>query len=135
MSEPIEYAIESKIEQFLQPYLAKFHEYKIYSYDGTIDVKGTVNENDAGKTLVLKVLFSHENKQVAIPNIFMPEFMKRQGIGKRLIFIIHQELKKHGYQLFIIDLVQSFYDKLVQRGAIVCEEGDIVLITDETRLT
>ena len=134
MSNSIEDAISNVVEQFLHPYLNHFHEYKIDRDSGAIEIRGLVNENDHGKTLVLKVLFSHEKHLAAIPNIFMPEFMKRKGLGKQLIAIIHQALKQYRYQLLIIDLVPSFYEKLVRRGAVICEEGESVLITDETHL-
>jgi hypothetical protein len=134
VSNSIEDAISNVVEQFLHPYLNHFHEYSIDRDSGAIEIRGLVNENDHRKTLVLKVLFSHEKHLAAIPNIFMPEFMKKKGLGKQLIAIIHQALKQYGYQLLIIDLVPSFYGKLVRRGAVICEEGESVLITDETRL-
>jgi hypothetical protein len=134
VSNSIEDTISNVVEQFLQPYLNHFHEYRIDRYSGAIEIIGLVNKNDQGKTRVLKVLFSHENNLAAIPNIFMPEFMKFKGLGKQVIAIIHQSLKQYGYQLLIIDLVPSFYEKLIHRGAVIYEEGESVLITDETRL-
>lgn len=134
MNNEVEDAVAAVIKNRLCDYLAQFHEYRMYRYENSIEVSGTVNEDDLAKTLVIRVLFVHENRQVTIPNIFMPEFMRGQCIGKKLISVIHQELRRFGYQLFIIDLVPSFYSRLVRRGAIVCEEGEIVLITDDTNL-
>ena len=134
MSTEVEDSVAAVIQNFLGDYLVQFHEQRMYRYENSIEVSGTVKEDDLAKTIVIRVLFAHENCQVAIPNIFMPEFMRGRGIGKQLISVIHQELHRFGYQLFIIDLVPSFYNRLVRRGAIVCEEGEIVLITDDTNL-
>lgn len=134
MSNAVEDSVAGVMNSFLNDYLSQFYEHRTYRHENSIEIKGTVKESDPGKTIVIRLLFLHENRQVAIPNIFMPEFMRGWGIGKQLISIIHRELSRFGYQLFIIDLVPSFYERLVRRGAVVCEEGEIVLITDETRL-
>lgn len=134
MGNAVEDSIADVMDSFLSRYLEQFHEHKTYRHENSIEIKGTVKETDSAKTILIRVLFLHENRQVAIPNIFMPEFMKGMGLGKKLISLIHRELNRFGYQLFIIDLVPSFYERLVRRGAVVCEEGKIVLITDETRL-
>lgn len=136
MSKELEADIAGVIDAILQPYLQQFHEWRIEQGPGYIEVKGRVGEKDAGKTLVLRVNFSHDGRQVQIPNIFMPSPMMRgQGIGKQVIAAIREALEKYGYQLFIVDLVPSFYDRLIKRGAVCCEEGEVVLITDKTRLT
>ncbi|MEK8017754.1 MAG: hypothetical protein VSS75_012855 [Candidatus Parabeggiatoa sp.] len=64
----------------------------------------------------------------------MPTFMKHKGIGKKLISIIYDVAKQFGYELFLVDLTQSFHDRLINRGAVQCEDDDIVQITDFTRL-
>lgn len=134
MNNEVEDAVAAVIESFLGVYLAQFHKFRIDRHANSIEVKGTVKEKDLAPTIVVRVLFAHDNRQVAIPNIFMPEFMRGKGIGKQLISVIYQELRRFGYQLFIIDLVHGFYNRLVRRGAMVCVEGEIVLITDQTNL-
>lgn len=134
MNKKAEDSVAAVIENFLGDYLAQFHEHRMYRYQDTIEVDGTVKEDSLAKTMVIRVCFAHEKRRAAIPNIFMPEFMRRKGIGKQLISLIYQELRRFGYQLFIIDLVPSFYNRLVRRGAIVWKEGDSVLITDDTNL-
>lgn len=119
---------------FLRDYLNKFHEYRVDQRSGVVEIRGVVDKDDIGKTIVLRLLFSHENRRVEIPNIFMPDFMGKKGLGKKIILIVHQALKKYGYQLLIVDLVPGFYDRLVRRGAVIWDEGDSVLITDKTCL-
>lgn len=122
------------IEAFLSPHLKKFHNFRIYDHSNRIEVRGRPKEDDLAETLVVRVVFNHEAKQAYIPNIFMPEFMRHQRIGKELIAIIYRTVRSHGYNLFITDLTNSFYERLVKRGAVVCEEGETVLITDKTSL-
>lgn len=133
MSNAVEDSVAGVIHSFLNDYLAQFYEHRMYRHTNSIEIMGTVKKGDH-KTIVIRLLFSHEKRKAAIQNIFMPEFMRGSGIGKQLISIIHRELSRFGYQLLIIDLVPSFYERLVRRGAIVCREREIVRITDETHL-
>lgn len=130
----LENNIAESIEILLLPYLEKFHNYRINVFSGEIEIRGQVDDKETSKTLVLKILINHDDKQICIPNIFMPEFMRRNGIGKKIISTIREIAESHGYDLFIVDLVRSFYDRLVRRGAVVCEENEVVLITRETDL-
>ena len=108
MSKELEDEIAGVIETTLQPYLQQFHEQRIEREAGCIEVRVRVREEDPGRTLVLRVNFMHSERQAQIPNIFMPPPMMRgQGIGKRVIAVMHEALKKYSYQLFIVDLVPS----------------------------
>ncbi|WP_300436764.1 hypothetical protein [Zoogloea sp.] len=131
----LENSVAETIRSLLLPYLENFHNYRIDAFPGEVVVKGQVDDKETSRTLVLKVLINHNDKQILIPNIFMPEFMRHHGIGKRAISMILGVAESHGYDLFIVDLVRSFYDRLVKRGAIVCEENEVVLITRETDLS
>lgn len=136
MNSKLNVEILESIIPFLRPYLDQFHEVDRLDLDvDEITIAGTVDEDSNSKTKVLKVVISHENKQVYIPNIFMPQFMKHQGVGKELINLVYQVSKRNDYELFIVGLVPSFYERLVNRGAFVSEEYDTVQITDTTDLT
>ena len=84
--------------------------------------------------LVLRVEFLHDLKEIQIPNIFMPGCMKRERLGKRTIKAIHDVGASFGYELFITDLTQSFFDRLLKRGAVQMSES-CVQITAATDLT
>lgn len=121
---------------FLQPQLDQFHHVDpIIPRPDKVLIQGTVNEHDVGKTMLINVLINHEHQQVCIPNIFMPPFMAQQGIGKTLIRLIYDAAKASGYEVFVTDLVPSFYRRLVNRGATIIEADDVVQITDKTDLT
>lgn len=134
-NDQLEINISESIEDLLFPYLDKFFNYQIQKFPGVVVVSGQVNDKETSKTLVLKVLINHEDGEIYIPNIFVPEFMRRQGIGKKIISTIKEVADSYGYNLFIVDLVRSFYDRLVKRGAVVCKENDVVWISGKTDLS
>jgi hypothetical protein len=129
----LEEEILSEISPFIQPQLDKCHDHRIdYSY-GLIQINCQPSEDVKSKTLLLKLFIDHDNKQVQLPNIFLPEFMRKSGLGKRLISIVYSVAEKHGYELFITEMTESFFARMIARGAVPCEE-DIVMITAKTDL-
>lgn len=61
--------------------------------------------------------------------------MKHKGIGKKLIYKIFMISEAVHYGLFIVDMVNSFYQRMIKRGAIPCDEcDDAVQIVSETKL-
>lgn len=70
-----------------------------------------------------------------ISNIFLPDFMKYKGIGKKLIYNLFVISEKENSELFIIDMVNSFYQRMIKRGALPCDDcDDAVQIVSETKL-
>ena len=61
--------------------------------------------------------------------------MKHKGIGKKLIYKIFMISEDVHYGLFIVDMVNSFYQRMIKRGALPCNEcDDAVQIVSETKL-
>lgn len=61
--------------------------------------------------------------------------MKHKGIGKKLIYKIFMISEAVHYGLFIVDMVNSFYQRMIKRGALPCDEcDDAVQIVSETKL-
>lgn len=61
--------------------------------------------------------------------------MKHKGIGKKLIYKIFMISEDVHYELFIVDMVNSFYQRMIKRGALPCNEcDDAVQIVSETKL-
>jgi len=83
--------------------------------------------------IVLRIYFLHDGKEVQIPNIMIPSSLSHKGIGKKMISIIYDACKLFGYRLYIVQMVESFYNKLLKRGAVKIDE-DSVEITDDTKL-
>ncbi|NRF84863.1 hypothetical protein HQ619_13040, partial [Burkholderia gladioli] len=100
----LENEIAASIEGLLLPYLEKFHTHRIDVSRGEVEVRGQVDDKETSRTRVLKVVINHDNKQICIPNIFMPEFMRQFGLGKQIIAMILDIAESHGYHLLIVDL-------------------------------
>ena len=85
------------------------------------------------RTRVLVLHFLHGCKQMQIPTIMMPHSMVHERLGKRTIQALYQVAEAHGYKLLVINMVQSFFERLVKRGAQEVDP-DSVLITANTDL-
>lgn len=85
--------------------------------------------------ILLRFFINYHYKQIQISNIFLPDFMRYKGIGKKLIYKIFVISEEEHYGLFIVDMVNSFYQRMIKRGALPCVEcDDAVQIVSETRL-
>ena len=129
----LEQEILSEINPLIQPQLDKCYDHRIDHSYGLIQINCQPSEDVKSKTLLLKLFIDHDNKQVQLPNIFLPEFMRKSGLGKRLISIVYSVAEKHGYELFITEMTKGFFARMIARGAEPYED-DIVKITAETNL-
>jgi hypothetical protein len=84
-------------------------------------------------TKVLRAEFLHDAKQVYITNIFMPETMTHERLGKRVIKAMYEASAKHDYHLLLVDMVPSFYRRMLERSALRID-GDSVQILAKTNL-
>lgn len=137
--------IETEIFNYLTPLKDKYAEQQ-FDFDIDIDVSmcdndvlievyGFSNKEYAPKFILLRLYVRHQRKQIHITNIFLPDFMQYKGIGKHLIskiFLISEEVH---YELFIVDMVDSFYQRMKNRGALPCIwQNDAVKIVKGTKL-
>mgnify|MGYP003392671420 FL=1 len=97
-----------------------------------LEIRGQETENELTKFLMLE-LYIREDKQIIITNIFIPFIMRQKGFGMKILSIIFELAKKENYALFISDMVQSFYNKMLQKNAIQINE-ETVQIINETKL-
>ena len=105
-------------------------------------IRGTIDDpaekksiEDIFKTpgMALAIYFLHEYEQVQIQTLMIPYLLRRKGIGKKIISIIYEACKVFGYRLLVVDMVESFYNRLLERGAIMID-FETVEITDNTKL-
>jgi len=137
--------LEKEIVSYLTP-LKKLYENQLFDFKvetiwdfSAIEVTGYCKDSyrpeEKMDFILLRVLINYTDEQVYIPNIFLQPFMRYSGLGKKLIYEIFQVTEKEGYGLFITDMVPSFYNKMLNRGALPCNEADdVVMITRETKL-
>lgn len=92
------------------------------------------SDNEVAITSFVRLLIDREQKIVSLTNILVPQECKYHNHGKRLISQIFQKCKLFGYRFLLVDMVQSFYNRMVKRGATVIVENDIVEVTDVTDL-
>lgn len=93
-------------------------------------------QNEVSVNSFIKMVFDREQQIVYISNIFIPRNPEYQyhNFGKDLIALIYQQCKAFGYKLWLVNMVEGFYKRMVNRGATVIKENDIVEITVETDL-
>ena len=97
-----------------------------------LEIRGQETEDELTKFLMLR-LYIRDDNQIVITNIFIPFIMRQKGFGMKILSIIFELAKKEDYALFISDMVQSFYNKMLQRNAIPINK-ETVRITNETKL-
>lgn len=144
----IQELIEKEVSDFLQPYKENYCDQRFefdtnsWQYDDNIyqvEVNGyhqnPYKPDEQTPFVLLRLFINHNCGQVHITNIFLPHFMKYNGIGKKIIYKIFVISEKEKYNLFIVDMVNSFYEKMLKRGAIPCVDcNDAVQIVNETKL-
>lgn len=132
------------LEPFKDDYMEQRFTFEITDYWRSddiyqVDVNG-YHKNDyepAKQTtfILLRFFINYEYKQIQISNIFLPDFMRYKGLGKKLIYNIFMISEKEHYGLFVVDMVNSFYQRMTKRGALPCDEcDDAVQIVSETKL-
>lgn len=136
--------IENYLKTFKDDYIEQDFDYKIINpgYNGILSEvevigyhKDEYNPEKKVTFILLKFLINYEYKQIMIKNIFLPNFMKYKGIGKKLIYNLFLISEKENYELFIIEMVNSFYQKMIKRGALPCNNcNDAIQIVSETKL-
>jgi GNAT superfamily N-acetyltransferase len=83
----------------------------------------------------IRVVVHRETRTVAISNIHLNPSNRHQGLGKKLISIIYDVCKRVNYKLHLVQMVESFYIRMLNRGAEVVVPYDTLEITDTTNLT
>lgn len=126
--------IASRVKVFFNPYKENFHEFNVEYYNGLVEVHINETKENLNRAIVLRVAILEEYKQLHITNIFMTESLRYKGLGKKLISLLFEIAQEYNYELFVVDMVQSFYKKLIGRGAVRCDEEEAVQITIDTNL-
>lgn len=121
--------IESK------PVMSVDYTYREYNSDDEIvfyATKKTAANSNSGK--FIRLVINRESKSIDIPNILIDPSLKHNGFGKQIIKEIFVIAARHNYRLFLVQMVSSFYNRMVKRGAKVIEFEEIVEITATTSL-
>jgi GNAT superfamily N-acetyltransferase len=131
----LERAIAGTVRAWADEHLAIAQSYKVNAFGrGEIELRSKQAEA-TGEALILMLQFNDAKRHVYLTNIFLPQSLRRRGIGKALMAAIRAAANARGYHLFATDIVTTFYERLVRRGAAIVIEDDMVMITPETDLT
>ena len=129
----LEQDLLSYLEQFLTQHCGASYEYSLSSHDG-IEVYAIRKSDAKDRTCILRVTINHNHQQIYIPTIFIPFDMRYNGLGKILILAIYHLGKIHSYDVFAVQLTDSFRESLLKRGAVTTDVYDTLYITEGTRL-
>ena len=135
MSEKIERAAREIVDQHFCQQLKGLHSVRIQSGNGEIKVGGQVDENPLTASKFLRLCFNHEAREIHLPTIYLPTVLAHKNIGKSFIAQIFEFSEEIGYRFYIVNLVSTFYTRLVQRGAEIIETEECVRITRKTNLS
>ncbi len=129
----IKSALIQSTNSWLEPLYRKMYSHHLEQSEDGFEVHAQQTPSTLTRTLVLNVLVSEEFKQVHIPNIFIPQSYRNQGIGFGLINEILKITESYGYELYIVDMTTSFYMRLLDKGAVFAGD-DAVKIDTSTKL-
>ena len=123
--------LRQAIEPILGTIQDRVHAVWIDTAGNTLTVRfQTTPEDSAG--MMLHVVVKDAAQRIGIPNI-LTQGIGVRGLGRSLIASVRSVAGQGGYRLFIDDMVQGFYRKSLEWGAIEVDH-ETVEITDATRL-
>lgn len=127
--------IKNKImnDPLLNQYFKELHQMEYETDTDSFAIRCQQTENESTRTKMLLMQFN-DHDQIGITNIFLPTIMRNKGLGMKMIELIYSSSTEHDYKLFIVDMVPSFYEKMLKKGAIPIEEYETVEIVKATRL-
>jgi hypothetical protein len=124
----------ARVTYYLEPYFQKLHHYSIKDGGSEINVIGATDDTASGQFVLVHIFINEESKKIFISNINLPDFMRHQGVGRKLIKVIYKAATELRYELFIVSLAEPFYDSLKKRGAMGCENPRMLKVVDGTML-
>jgi len=128
-------AVDIPAKVFIHKYLEKV----LYDYvqQAPFPVSNEVycSQYEVSVTSFIRLVIDRDDRIVKVTNILVPIGFHHYNYGKDLLAIIYHRCKQLGYRLWLVDMVQSFYERMVKRGAKVIEVNDIVEVDDGTDLS
>jgi GNAT superfamily N-acetyltransferase len=133
---PEEWFIHKYLEKIVYDLKEQYHKSLV-----TTDSDGNIVEpylfaglNEIELRGVIRLLPYRDERIVYIPSILLPPALRGKGIGLKLIADIYTICQKLDYKLRLSLMVESFYNRMVNRGATIITPLDEVEITPTTNL-
>jgi hypothetical protein len=124
----------ARITYYLEPYLEKLHRCSVESEGNKIRVLGSTDDTATGRFILIRLFVSEESRKIFVASINLPDFMRHQGIGRKLIKVIYKAATELRYQLLITPMTKSFYESMKKRGALDCEKPHVLKVVNSTVL-
>jgi hypothetical protein len=124
----------ARITYYLEPYLEKLPRYSVEKDGNKIEVIGAVDDTTSDQFVLIRVFISEESRKMYISNVNLPDFMRHQGIGRKLIKVIYKASTELRYELYITPMTVAFYESMKKRGALECEKPHTLKVVDRTVL-
>jgi len=115
--------------------LTNDYDYSNSNYDECIEFYRTSKDEKKDRSILIRIVINRMSKRIDIPNIMIPFELKHNGFGKKIINEIFEIVQKHNYKLYLIQMVEGFYNRMLKRGAKIIIPNDVVEITKTTDLT
>jgi len=132
----IDKQIARRIKAFLNsiPQITKKYEIRIYADDNCVEGSLISKDEKKDHSILIAMVINRISKNIKISNIFIPPEITHNGFGKKIILETYKIALKHSYRLFLVEMVEGFYNRMIKRGAEMIEPYDIVEITENTKL-
>ena len=124
----------ARITFFLQPHLEQLHHYSVENEGNRIKVIGGIDDTPSGQYVLIRVAISEEFRKMYISNINLPDAMRHQGVGRKLIKVVYKASTELRYELFITPMTMAFYESMKKRGALDCETPHMLKVVNSTKL-
>jgi hypothetical protein len=124
--------LKNEINDFLEPVYENTPDcWLVRTYDEIhVTAQMTPDPNELTRLLGLRIV---DDEQIHIYDIYIPESLRQRGYGFGLIDKIRAIANKYECDLYIINMEPTFYNRMIQKGAIIADE-DSVLVTQDTQL-
>ena len=116
------------------PIFTNNYEYRVNGNYNEITFYRTLKSDVSDSALLIRLIINRESQTISISNILIPNDLKFNSFGKKIIKEIYTTSKKYNYQVYLVQMVESFYNQMVERNAKIIDPLDIVEITDQTIL-
>ncbi len=120
---------------YLKEYLSGCNDYDIKAEETNQIIELYVQKDSLKSSfLMLRIGISESNKEIYLYNIFLPQEDRGNGIGLGFINVLYQFSQMLNYSLVLHSMTESFYSKMLERGAAPSLSSDCLIITEYTSL-
>ena len=130
--------IDSQDKQFIHLQIKRFIQMYIKGHPGFVEYgfqdKISCNENVINVNSLITLHIDRDQETISISNILIPDSLRFKGYGKEIINEIYKIASKHKYRVLLVQMVDSFYNRMVKRGAKIILTYDVIEITEDTKL-